>query len=241
MQEINELKNLVVQSLESHGVLSQLRAQIRSSVFKVFKITSNCLNFTKIIDMQETQNNKKTNSFFWENPFCQKIYENDNGLLAVEIIAEFLQFYKMDYTLNVFPHESNLKDEVTREKIWKKLAKNEENEKEKGIPVLIHLINFFLSNLNLGSSSQERKNVHDIKKEEAKEEFKIKEKDHKNEIKQNETDLNTKNKDFGLPQKKDIEQPKETQDFKKQEIKEQKQQPQPVPVMMEGSFDYDYF
>ena len=37
MQEINELKNLVVQSLESHGVLSQLRAQIRSSVFKVIK------------------------------------------------------------------------------------------------------------------------------------------------------------------------------------------------------------
>lgn len=35
MQEINELKNLVVQSLESHGVLGQLRAQIRSSVFKV--------------------------------------------------------------------------------------------------------------------------------------------------------------------------------------------------------------
>lgn len=35
MQEINELKNLVVQSLEAHGVLSQLRAQIRSSVFKV--------------------------------------------------------------------------------------------------------------------------------------------------------------------------------------------------------------
>lgn len=35
MQEINELKNLVVQSLEAHGVLGQLRAQIRSSVFKV--------------------------------------------------------------------------------------------------------------------------------------------------------------------------------------------------------------
>lgn len=35
MQEINDLKNIVIQSLESHGVLSQLRAQIRASVFKV--------------------------------------------------------------------------------------------------------------------------------------------------------------------------------------------------------------
>ena len=32
---MNELKNLVVQGLEANGVLSQLRAQIRSSVFKV--------------------------------------------------------------------------------------------------------------------------------------------------------------------------------------------------------------
>lgn len=38
MQEINDLKNIVIQSLESHGVLSQLRAQIRASVFKVKQI-----------------------------------------------------------------------------------------------------------------------------------------------------------------------------------------------------------
>lgn len=35
MQEINELKNLVIQSLEGNGVLGQIRAQIRASVFKV--------------------------------------------------------------------------------------------------------------------------------------------------------------------------------------------------------------
>lgn len=44
MQEINDLKNVVIQSLESHGVLSQLRAQIRSSVFKVFKIDSESIH-----------------------------------------------------------------------------------------------------------------------------------------------------------------------------------------------------
>ena len=35
MQDINDLKNLVIQSLEGNGVLGQIRAQIRSSVFKV--------------------------------------------------------------------------------------------------------------------------------------------------------------------------------------------------------------
>ena len=35
MQEVNELKALVVQSLEANGILGQLRAQLRASVFKV--------------------------------------------------------------------------------------------------------------------------------------------------------------------------------------------------------------
>lgn len=35
MEELNELKNLVIQTLEANGCLSNIRAQIRSSVFKV--------------------------------------------------------------------------------------------------------------------------------------------------------------------------------------------------------------
>jgi hypothetical protein len=34
MEELNELKNLVMQNLEKNGYLSNIRAQIRSSVFK---------------------------------------------------------------------------------------------------------------------------------------------------------------------------------------------------------------
>jgi hypothetical protein len=35
MEELNELKNLVIQTLEANGQLSNIRAQIRSSVFKI--------------------------------------------------------------------------------------------------------------------------------------------------------------------------------------------------------------
>ena len=35
MQDINELKNIVIQGFEAKGILPQLRAQIRASVFKV--------------------------------------------------------------------------------------------------------------------------------------------------------------------------------------------------------------
>ena len=117
--------------------------------------------------MQETQNNKRPNSFFWENPLCQKIYENEHGSLAVELITEMLQFYKMDYTLSVFPHEANLKEEVTREKLSKKLSINPDNEK--GIPLLIYMIKAFFSN---GNSSFEKRPFQEIKVEESKEEIK---------------------------------------------------------------------
>lgn len=45
MEELNELKNLVMQNLEKNGYLSNIRAQIRSSVFKT-------------IDSQEGSNKK---------------------------------------------------------------------------------------------------------------------------------------------------------------------------------------
>lgn len=112
--------------------------------------------------MQETQNNKRPNSFFWENPLCQKIYENEHGALAVELITEMLQFYKMDYTLSVFPHEANLKEEVTREKLSKKLPIP---NPEKDAPLFFSLIKAFLS----GGSSIERR----LNQEEFKEEAKI--------------------------------------------------------------------
>lgn len=53
MQELTELKNLVIQSLEANGSLAKIRAQIRASVFNV-------------VDQQEG-NSKKPSPFFWEN------------------------------------------------------------------------------------------------------------------------------------------------------------------------------
>ena len=206
--------------------------------------------------MQETQNNKRQNSFFWENPLCQKIYENELGSLAVELITELLQFYKMDYTLSVFPHESNLKEEVTRDKLSKKLGINSDNDK--GIPLLISVLKGFFSN----GASPEKKSQQEIKLEEKKEEVvkentakivnkEVKEfvnkeqiisKEIKKEAPAKENDLFLKNKERDQPiiQKKEPEiikeipkdfQIKETkkQDFK-EPIQNNKPQIQPLPL-----------
>ena len=132
MQEINDLKNIVIQSLESKGILSQLRAQIRSSVFK-------------IIEDQESKENKNP-AFFWENPLCQKIHESDEGLQAVELMHEFFEFFRMDYTNNVFVHESNYKETFSRDDVLKKLHIEKQSTKEDQ-PLLMNIIRMLAGGL----------------------------------------------------------------------------------------------
>lgn len=88
MQELTELKNLVIQSLEANGSLAKIRAQIRASVFNVVE--------------QQEGNPKKPSPFFWENNKAQSIYELANGKDMLEVIKEFLLFYEMHYTNSIF-------------------------------------------------------------------------------------------------------------------------------------------
>jgi hypothetical protein len=138
MQEINDLKNIVIQSLESKGILSQLRAQIRSSVFK-------------IIEDQESKDSKNP-AFFWENPLCQKIHDTEEGLLSIELMHEFFEFFRMDYTNNVFIHESNYKESFTRDMVKKKLHVNDTKNEQ---PLLLLIIKQLLGGLFTGSQAQD--------------------------------------------------------------------------------------
>lgn len=60
-----------------------------------------------------------------------------SGQVALELIMDFLEFFKMDYTSSVFTHESNLKDASKRDDLQRKLGLRSENNK----PVLFQLIN----------------------------------------------------------------------------------------------------
>jgi len=59
MEELNELKNLVMQNLEKNGYLSNIRAQIRASVFKT-------------IDSQDTSGKKVFPPICRPPPFSPK-------------------------------------------------------------------------------------------------------------------------------------------------------------------------
>lgn len=65
MEELNELKNMVMQNLEKNGYLSNIRAQIRSSVFKT-------------IDMQESGGSKVIDLLSSHPPFMPKMQKFKN-------------------------------------------------------------------------------------------------------------------------------------------------------------------
>lgn len=128
---MDELKNLVIQTLETNGILGQLRAQLRSCVFKV-------------IDNQE-QVEKGQSSFHWENPNARKVMQTASGVICAELVREFLEFYRLDYTLQIYLPEVNLNNgsQVNKEDLARRagLAGNY----TEGKPIMAQLLENFLS------------------------------------------------------------------------------------------------
>jgi len=133
---MEEMKNLVIQSLETRGVLGQIRAKIRSSVFK-------------IVDEQE----QKTNigcGLKWENQSLYKISETKCGLLIAELIREFMECLKMDYSLSVFIPECSISPErLKKEDIFYKMGLKLNFMSFFGdLPILNFIIYYFLESLS---------------------------------------------------------------------------------------------
>lgn len=62
----------------------------------------------KAIDNQDQVEQKKS-SFHWENPLARKLRENTQSTFAAEIVQEFMEFYRLNYSLAIFAPEANLK------------------------------------------------------------------------------------------------------------------------------------
>ena len=86
---MDDLKNIVIQNLEQEGTLGSLRAQLRAQVFKA-------------IENYADNNTKQSAGFQWENPQAGKIHEDPDSKLMALLIKEYLEHYKMDYTLSVY-------------------------------------------------------------------------------------------------------------------------------------------
>lgn len=131
---MEDMKNLLIQALETRGVLGQVRAKLRSSVFK-------------IVDDQDQKFNMGC-GLKWENPLLYKISDTKIGLLSAELIREFMELFKMDYSLSVFIPECSISPErIRKEEILAKLGIKLNNSLQE-LPTLHIIIFYFLYSIN---------------------------------------------------------------------------------------------
>lgn len=91
--EDTELRDLVAQTLHQQGVLSKIKAQLRSSVFLALDEHEQ----GKLDHSKSPLVNHKLKSFL----------ETPQGIQTVSLVRDFLQYFNLDYTLSVFEPELN--------------------------------------------------------------------------------------------------------------------------------------
>ncbi len=57
--------------------------------------------------MENPQSRGKS-ALHWENKKAKEVLQAQHGQLLAELIREYLEFYKLDYTKQIFMPESNL-------------------------------------------------------------------------------------------------------------------------------------
>ena len=134
---MEEMKNLIIQSLETKGVLGQIRANLRSAVFKMVN--------------EQDQQFKLGCGLKWENPTLYKIIETKIGTLLSEVIRDFMEYFRMDYSLSIFIPECGISPErLKKEEIFGKMGFQGSNESllsQMQLPFLYYVMFYFIESI----------------------------------------------------------------------------------------------
>ncbi|EAS00783.2 fop amine-terminal dimerization domain protein (macronuclear) [Tetrahymena thermophila SB210] len=103
MLSLDQLKILVQQNMQKDGFLDNMRAKLKLQTFK-------------IIDNQ-SKGIKDSAGFQWEHPQLQNLKSIEYGQMCLELIYEFLDFFRLDYTLEVFKKEVAINSKVQRKQL----------------------------------------------------------------------------------------------------------------------------
>ncbi|KAB0370033.1 hypothetical protein FD755_017995 [Muntiacus reevesi] len=123
-EEDTELRNLLVQTLENSGVLNRIKAELRAAVFLALEEQEKVENKTPLV-----------------NESLKKFLNTKDGRLVASLLAEFLQFFNLDFTLAVFqPETSTFQGLEGRENLARDLGIMFEAEGTVGGPLLLEVI-----------------------------------------------------------------------------------------------------
>ena len=118
-----DAKNLVLQELEKNGVINYMRAKIKKSVLDIIN--------------KQKESTKQKLEFDFMTPL-HRLNKSKEILIACHLIKEFLKFYELDYTFPIFENESNVKENIKRETLFKECKLKENKEEPK--PILLQLV-----------------------------------------------------------------------------------------------------
>ncbi|XP_051062097.1 centrosomal protein 43 isoform X1 [Phodopus roborovskii] len=122
-EEDTELRDLLVQTLENSGVLNRIKAELRAAVFLALEEQEKVENKTPLV-----------------NESLKKFLNTKDGRLVASLVAEFLQFFSLDFTLAVFhPETSTFQGLEGRENLARDLGIIEA-EGTVGGPLLLEVI-----------------------------------------------------------------------------------------------------
>ncbi|NWJ08962.1 FR1OP protein, partial [Crypturellus undulatus] len=122
-EEDTELRDLLVQTLESTGVLNKIKAELRAAVFLALEEQEKVENKTPLV-----------------NESLKNFLSTKDGRLVAGLVAEFLRYFNLDFTLAVFqPESSTLNGLDGRENLARDLGIIEA-EGTVGGPLLLELV-----------------------------------------------------------------------------------------------------
>ena len=89
---MEEIRDQLIRSFEQTGVIDSLKAKIRSEAIKYME--------------GQSIRTKAQTGYDPEHPMAKQLSDNPDCFVCLSLIREFLEFYKFEYTLNVFLPEA---------------------------------------------------------------------------------------------------------------------------------------
>ncbi len=110
-----DAKNLVLKEPEKNCLINYMRVKIKKSVLD-------------IINKQKDSTKQKLE--FFMTPL-HRLNKTKEILITCHLIKDFLKFYELNYSFPIFENESNVKENIKRETLFKefKLKENKEDPK----------------------------------------------------------------------------------------------------------------
>ena len=122
-----ELKDLIVQTLETTGLLSKIKAQIRANVFKA---------------LDDADKNDPKNDAL-QNIAAKRALNAPEGRTAASLVRDFLESANLDYTISVFDPELNASVGLDKREKISNTLKLKETDHTRELPLLVEVLKNF--------------------------------------------------------------------------------------------------